>query len=149
MPIEIVTPARLAKHVLYQTEHRKWERRYHGSRDLLLAALEGRLTYSVDAYSLIVKPQTRLLFNQKLFRLDHPDQYEQYLQPTASNQLVVTGPPAARDLEDDVDDLRGMMAKYLSPAQEEVLKRGHPPAEGYVRSLIAERLGPDEELLTS
>jgi|SRR5215471_143888 len=127
MGIEILTVDRLARHVLYQQQNLKWPKLYTPSRKMILSGMGDLLTYSIGVYYVEIRPETRLLFQQGPFKADHPKLYMAYLAPTPASHVIVTGPAA--DLEDIEDALLKTTRR-----------------KGYLRHLIEQQLGPEEEL---
>jgi hypothetical protein len=130
MDASILTPDFLARHLQYKAAHDQSERLYHLSRDTILEAMGARFSLTRGLYSAVIKPHERRTFNSKTFQLEHPALYEEFLRVTLIRQLIVTGPPAQN----------GEMQ------QEEAIPKTQPP-HGSIRSLIAQHLGSNEELI--
>jgi len=89
MDFNALTPLYLARHLDYEREHRRYEKLRHASTDAILAAMQERLTWQEDGYTIIIRVHERHVFRPKLLLLAHPDLHEQYSDVIQVRQLLV------------------------------------------------------------
>jgi hypothetical protein len=131
MATDILTVLNLARHIQVKAQHDRWERLFHFSRDAIMLALKDFRTFTQDGYVATILQHQRSVFRHKRLLLEYPDLYEQFLEVTPVRQLLVTGPDAP-DAPQPTD--KDTVEQSLSP-------------KGYIRTLIEQQFGPDEELL--
>jgi hypothetical protein len=138
MANDILTPSTLARHIQVKTQHDYWERLLRASRDGIMLALSDVRNFSQDGYVAVIIEYQRTVFRHKRLMLEYPELYEQFSEAISVSQLRVTGPA-----EPPVKGQSQPPPKYtpIGPLAEPASPKG------YVRSLIEQNFGPDEELL--
>jgi hypothetical protein len=139
MARDILTALNLARHLQVKTQHDRWERLFHFSRDAIMLALKDFRTFTQDDYVATILEHQRSVFRHKRLALDYPDLYEQFLEVVPVRQLLVTGPAVPTDTEPPPKD--ALEHGPVGPRLQSVSPKG------YIRSLIEQQFGPDEELL--
>ena len=92
MARDILTSENLLRHLQLQTHHRFYEKSFHTSRDLIVAALRPHGHWEKNGVVALLREHERRQFQQKVFALEHPDLHEEFLKVIPIVQLVVTGP---------------------------------------------------------